>query len=698
MAGINGSNCLALNGQGSVLQLIIEFLQNEKFYNAATVLQDEASMRAVELSTKVTHIANFRKMITNGEWALSHKLLSKLVAKVHVRGYQYHLFRQEYLELINSKKGEDFQKCHQYLTSNLKSLEDIADAHDPPEFKELCYLLTCSSVAESTAFRPWMHRSKAREKLATELCDSILRYYQASGALSRPTSIYNSLLVPSDAQPTDRLTLLLRQAHAFQVSIASSIGAKAAKNSPTDKGSAQSYNPLQDYSPGDRPSTLAAICSTQNQSLSNKYGLLSCVTFQSVTCHAESHCASMRSLVLGGTDSGHLLAWDLSPAADSDESEQPQSGTETPLHALLVAPVASCIAGQNQSLLVEGQPQPYFSRVRDLALSPTGSLLVTALSDSRLVFSNIDTAALLSSARSSSSSIDRSHFFSDTIAQVTNANADGGLYTVAFNAEGNRVVCGGFDRKVDIYDVTTQARIKTFTGHTAAVAHVGFNSPGNLVYSASRDGTVRFWDLLSGVSVSRIDPLAPNSCQKLGEEGDGHERSASSSELGRSAGGISSATLSQDGRYLLVTNRFCPARLVDLRMARVVSRYVAVVDEWGSRRNLDASQSPFYRACFAANDTLVALGTGGGVQLWDAHANVTATTQPSSSTISTPTRLSLLSRNETCHHGDGVNGSGSIVVDDYVTALRSAPVHRTVLNAVTGELAAASELGVAIWR
>ena len=75
---------------GAILQLIIEHLQVEKLYNTATVLQDEASLRTLELSTKVSHIANFRKMVTNGEWMLSHKMLSKLLGKMNMRGFQYH--------------------------------------------------------------------------------------------------------------------------------------------------------------------------------------------------------------------------------------------------------------------------------------------------------------------------------------------------------------------------------------------------------------------------------------------------------------------------------------------------------------------------------------------------------------------------------------------------------------------------------
>jgi hypothetical protein len=89
-------------------------------------------------------------MIVNGEWDLAHKLLGKLLPKNDLRRFLYQLYRQEYLELI---EASEYQLAFAFLRGRLKPYEDIANAQGRDEFKELCFLLSCKSVAESDLFR-----------------------------------------------------------------------------------------------------------------------------------------------------------------------------------------------------------------------------------------------------------------------------------------------------------------------------------------------------------------------------------------------------------------------------------------------------------------------------------------------------------------------------------------------------------------
>ena len=54
-----------------------------------------------------------------------------------------------------------------------------------------------------------------------------------------------------------------------------------------------------------------------------------------------------------------------------------------------------------------------------------------------------------------------------------------------------------YDKTVRLYDLAKGALLRTLYGHTLSVAHTVYNSVGNLVVSAAKDATIRFWDLRS---------------------------------------------------------------------------------------------------------------------------------------------------------------------------------------------------------
>lgn len=78
------------------------------------------------------------------------------------------------------------------------------------------------------------------------------------------------------------------------------------------------------------------------------------------------------------------------------------------------------------------------------------------------------------------------------------------------------------------------------SGHDASVSHVTFNAHGNLIVSGSKDGTIRFWDLLSGLCVRTLRQI-------LGE--------------------VTSVQLSASGLYVLSGSKNNSNRLWDIRMS-----------------------------------------------------------------------------------------------------------------------------------
>ncbi len=71
----------------------------------------------------------------------------------------------------------------------------------------------------------------------------------------------------------------------------------------------------------------------------------------------------------------------------------------------------------------------------------------------------------------------------------------GGLvYGVAFSPDGTRLVSGGQDLDVTVWDAVTLQPLRRFRGHTAWVRGVAFAPDGRHVLSVSYDGSVKVWD------------------------------------------------------------------------------------------------------------------------------------------------------------------------------------------------------------
>jgi hypothetical protein len=91
---------------------------------------------------------------------------------------------------------------------------------------------------------------------------------------------------------------------------------------------------------------------------------------------------------------------------------------------------------------------------------------------------------------------------------------EGDAYTIAIDPLSSYLASGGFDCSVSVLDIATLTVIRRYKEHQASITQVGCNRSilsvslclshsdsriGNLVYSASRDGSVKFWDILSGL-------------------------------------------------------------------------------------------------------------------------------------------------------------------------------------------------------
>ncbi|AFY92469.1 WD40 repeat domain-containing protein [Chamaesiphon minutus] len=85
---------------------------------------------------------------------------------------------------------------------------------------------------------------------------------------------------------------------------------------------------------------------------------------------------------------------------------------------------------------------------------------------------------------------------------------DSTVISAAYSPDGQRIVSGGHDRAVRIWDAKTGKSIgKPLLGHTESVYSVAFSPDGQQIASGSWDKTVRIWDAKTGEPLSKPLPL-----------------------------------------------------------------------------------------------------------------------------------------------------------------------------------------------
>jgi WD40 repeat protein len=141
---------------------------------------------------------------------------------------------------------------------------------------------------------------------------------------------------------------------------------------------------------------------------------------------------------------------------------------------LYTASNADIIIWQVSSGTIIGRLTGHTSTVNALALSGSGTQLVSGSDDATAIIWDVATRQI--------------------VHRLTGHTAS--IHAVAFSPDGRNVLTGSVDTTSRLWEAQTGAEIRRFTGHTQAVEGIVFSKLGQ-VTSLSPDGTVRVWHIQS---------------------------------------------------------------------------------------------------------------------------------------------------------------------------------------------------------
>lgn len=559
-----------------IMRMISLYLESQGLHASAVVVADEAHLRRTQIASKRNQLQQLRRAILDAEWETAGTLLLKTCARFSQRHCLYLLYRQEFLELIQAQQT---QRALAFLNKRLKPLEAHLKERDgvevqEGEFAELCYLLTCRSVRDSRLFSAWPGSLRGREVLADEI-GAMARLeeeqFGSFGDEEENNPLKSDGLIPGQKEganplhhlqgegrrgemPPDRLVQLLQQAVSFQVE----------------------FSRYRDVASSEVPTGVTGLATD-----------FECVAPPTATCDIlQGHEAGVKCLSFVGQNASmiassgsdcRILIWNTNSNEEYGMEKAEQDSMEI---SERVKPTV------RQPLFELGRHR---ARVWDVASNRIGSHVASVSADGVVNLWKLEKNAGALIASMSPRSIPSGFHTSSSSASSSATTYLEDIYAVSWHPDGRHLVTGGHDRRVHILDIGRDMTVlKSLAGHDAAVVEVATNPSGNLIASASRDGTVRFWDVMSGLCVKT---------------------------LGDQPGAIGEATamrLSSDGSLVLTSSRHGAVRLWDLRAtAKPLVRY----------KGHQNSASSFIRCSFGAKESIVMSGSDDGrIHLWDSSS------------------------------------------------------------------------------
>ena len=94
-------------------------------------------------------------------------------------------------------------------------------------------------------------------------------------------------------------------------------------------------------------------------------------------------------------------------------------------------------------------------------------------------------------------------------------------WDMAFSPDSQLLAVAMFAGNLQVFDLTTETMLFDLKGHTSTVFRLSFNHTGTELISVSFDGTVRVWDMQTGLE-TLIIPLVDSSAMSVAVSPDGN--------------------------------------------------------------------------------------------------------------------------------------------------------------------------------